>query len=262
VSEVGKGVSGWQRGDRVTAMPVLVPQGGRAGDNIGYSAAFPGAYGEYVVLSAPLLLRVPKTLPASVAALTEPCGVALHAVREAGLPAASNVLVMGAGPIGMLTMMWLKAEGHRVVITDPAPPRRELAASLGADAALDPSTETFAAQLNDVTGGPPAVVFECVGVQGTLQQAMELVARRGKVIVVGVCMLEDRIRPLLGINKHLTLQFVLGYAPPEFAEALDALASGKIDGSRVVTRTVSLEELPAAFPALGDPKDCKVVLEM
>ena len=89
---------------------------------------------------------------------------------------------------------------------------------------------------------------------------MELVSRRGRVIVVGVCMLEDRIRPLLAINKHLTLQFVLGYSPSEFSQALDALSAGTIPGKARVTRIVSLDELPAAFQALGDPTDCKVVL--
>ncbi|HEY7269039.1 MAG TPA: zinc-binding dehydrogenase [Dehalococcoidia bacterium] len=262
VVEAGKGVTSWQKGDRVASMPVLVPQDGRLGDNIGYSARFPGAYGEFVILSAPLLLRVPSSLSDRLAALTEPCGVALHAVREAALPPSSAVLVMGAGPIGMLTMLWLKAEGHRVVVSDPAPSRRDLASSLDADVVLDPSDDGFAASMTEALGAPPAVIFECVGVQGTLQQAMELVARRGRVIVVGVCMLEDRVRPLLAINKHLTLQFVLGYSPQEFAEALEALGSGKIDGSRVVTRTVSLDELPAAFASLGDPKDCKVVLEL
>jgi 2-desacetyl-2-hydroxyethyl bacteriochlorophyllide A dehydrogenase len=258
VVEVGEGVSGWQSGDRVTSMPILVPTEGRPASNIGYSSEYPGAYGECVVLSAPLLLRVPDGLADHVAALTEPCGVALHAVREAALPAESSVLVMGAGPIGLLTALWLKSDGHTVAISDPAAPRRDLARSLGIPNVLDPSAGDVASKLATA----PDVVFECVGVQGTLQQAMELVARRGRVIVVGVCMLEDRIRPLLAINKHLTFQFVLGYTPQEFAEALAALGAGKIPGEALVTRTVTLGDLPAAFQALGDPHDCKVVLHL
>jgi threonine dehydrogenase-like Zn-dependent dehydrogenase len=113
-------------------------------------------------------------------------------------------------------------------------------------------------------GGPvdaaPDVVFECVGVPGTLQQAIELVQVKGRVVVVGVCMEEDHIRPLMGINKQLTLQFVLGYTAPEYAEALQSFADGKIDTSPLVTRTVSLDELPATFSALADPRDCKVLV--
>jgi threonine dehydrogenase-like Zn-dependent dehydrogenase len=107
----------------------------------------------------------------------------------------------------------------------------------------------------------PPYVFECVGIEGTLQEAMALVARRGRVIVAGVCMVEDRIRPMLAINKHLTLQFVLGYSLEQFTESLGALADGSIDGTSIVTRTVRLDELPAAFASLSEPRDGKVVLE-
>jgi threonine dehydrogenase-like Zn-dependent dehydrogenase len=106
----------------------------------------------------------------------------------------------------------------------------------------------------------PSVVFECVGVQGTLQEAMSLVQARGTVVVAGVCMQEDKITPMVGINKQLTLRFVLGYTGPEFAEALQAFADGTLDTSPLVTRTISIDELPAAFNALADPTDCKVVV--
>lgn len=213
-----------------------------------------------MLLSAPLLLRVPDGVPDRIAATTEPCAVGLHAVREARVARDERVLIMGAGPIGLLVLLWLAHDGvRRVAVSEPAAARRALAARLGADLVLDPATEEVAARL-DQTGGPPRVIFECVGVEGTLQQAMTLAAPRGRVVVVGACMTEDRIRPLLGITKHLTLQFVLGYTPDEFAEALSAIGDGRVDPSPLVTRTVSLDELPAAFRALSDPTDCKVVL--
>lgn len=104
------------------------------------------------------------------------------------------------------------------------------------------------------------MVFECVGVEGTLRQAMELVARFGRVVVVGVCMKEDRIFPMVGINKQLTLRFVLGYSPAEYEEALQALGDGTVNSEPMVTRTVTLDELPSAFEALADPHDCKIVV--
>jgi threonine dehydrogenase-like Zn-dependent dehydrogenase len=169
--------------------------------------------------------------------------------------------VIGAGPIGLMTVLWLKQHGvEQVMVSEYAAPRRALAAQVGADLVLDPSTDDVAARLAEA-GGPPPVVFECVGVEGTLQLAMNLVAPRGRVIVVGVCMTEDRIRPMTGVNKHLTLQFVLGYTPDEYKEALASIADGRVDTSPLVTRCVSLDELPAAFHSLSDPKDCKVVLE-
>ncbi len=262
VVAAGPGAEAWTPGTRVVSVPVLpdseAPQGVHS---IGYSSRYPGAYGEYVIMAAPLLLRVPDGLPDRVAALTEPCAVALHAVRQARVQPEERVLIMGAGPIGLLTLLWLKRDGVKhVAVSEPAAPRRGLAARLGSDLTVDPATEDVAARLAE-TGDPPLVVFECVGVPGTLQQAMDLVGRRGRVVVVGVCMTEDRLMPMLGILKHLTVQFVLGYTRAEFAEALSALADGSIDPAPIITRTVTLAELPAAFRALGNPEDCKVVVE-
>lgn len=258
----GPGAEAWRPGTRVTSMPVLLdpaaPRGVRA---IGYSPGVPGGYGEYVVLSAPLLLPVPESLPDEVAALTEPCAVGLHAVRRASLEAGERVLVLGAGPIGLMTALWAKREGAgRVVVSEPAAARREMAQRLGADRVVDPQREDLRALVDEDHGEPCTLVFECVGSEGTLQEAMDLAPRDGRVVVVGACMTEDRIRPLVGIRKQLTLRFVLGYTPEEFAEALAALGRGEIDPRPMVTRRIGLDELAAVFAALASPEDGKVVV--
>ncbi|MES4792920.1 MAG: alcohol dehydrogenase, partial [Chloroflexota bacterium] len=145
--------------------------------------------------------------------------------------------------------------------TELSPERRELARQLGAALVIDPRTTPVLEAWQQAVGTPaPPVVFECIGVEGTLQQAMELVDRMGRVIVVGVCMQEDRILPLVGINKQLTLKFVLGYTPAEYAEALEALGKGTIDTSPMISRIIGLDDLPTAFAALANPKDCKIIV--
>jgi threonine dehydrogenase-like Zn-dependent dehydrogenase len=278
VLEAGPGAEEWKPGTRVTSMPVLLaPESPNGVLSVGYATEVPGAYSERVLLSAPLLLKVPDNVSDDVAATTEPCAVGLHAVRESRIQPSETALVMGAGPIGLMTLIWLKRQGVAyVAVSDPAAERPALAERMGADEVFDPRGADLAAALDaaigrrregsEGNGSPrpavraPDVVFECVGVPGTLQQAMELVNVRGRVVVVGVCMEEDRLRPLLGINKQLTLQFVLGYTPAEFAETLQAFADGLVDTSPLVTRHVTLDELPAAFASLADPKDCKVVV--
>ena len=262
VVEVGEGVDNWAPGARVTSMPVLVTPGTPTGfSSIGYSPDYPGAYGEYVLMSAAMLLKVPDGLPNDVAATTEPCAVGLHAVRQAKIQPGEHALVMGAGPIGLMTLLWLKHDGIKhVTVTDFAPGRRDLAKQHGADLVLDPQDSDVIDAISDACGGVPPVVFECVGVEGTLQQAMETVENNGRVVVVGVCMKEDKIMPMVGITKQLTLQFVLGYTPDEYAETLIALGEGSVDTRALITRRVSLDELPGAFAALADPFDCKVVV--
>lgn len=264
VVESGPGAEAWAAGTRVTSIPVLVaPQSPNGMLAIGYAAETPGAYGEFVRMSAPLLLRVPDNLPDEVAATTEPCAVGLHAVRQGKVAPNEHVVVMGAGPIGLMTLIWLKHDGVKhVTVSDYAPTRRALAAQLGADLVVDPKAQDVLQEVSRACGGAPPVVFECVGVEGTLSQAMELVERGGRVVVVGVCMKPDTIRPMVGITKQLTLQFVLGYTPEEYAETLAALGEGRVDTAPLVTRIVSLDELPAAFEALADPADCKIVLKL
>jgi 2-desacetyl-2-hydroxyethyl bacteriochlorophyllide A dehydrogenase len=263
VVEAGAGAEAWTPGTRVTCVPVVpAPSSPNGFLSIGYAPEIPGAYGEYVLLSAPLLLKVPDNVSDEVAATTEPCAVGLHAVRQAELRQKDHALVIGAGPIGLMTLLWLKKEGvGHVTVSDLAPTRRDLATKLGADLVLDPAATDVGAAVREAAGSLAPVVFECVGVPGTLELAMELVDRGGRVIVVGVCMLPDQIRPMVGINKQLTMRFVLGYTADEYAEALAALSDGSVDTSPLVTRTVSLDELPAAFAALADPRDCKVVLK-
>ena len=262
VVRAGPGAEAWEPGTRVTSIPVLPDPGTASGAiALGYSTRYPGAYAEYVILSAFLLQRVPDGVPDSAAATTEPCAVGLHAVREARMEPGERALVMGAGPIGLMTLLWLKKEGVRgVAVSEYAGPRRELARVLGADLVIDPAEGDVGGAFAGAFGAAPQVVFECVGVEGTLGQAMELVARSGRVVVVGVCMNEDRIFPMVGINKHLTVQFVLGYTPGEFTEALAALSDGSIETAPMVTRSVGLADLPAVFASRADPRDCKVVV--
>jgi len=252
VVECGPGVEGWPPGTRVSGIPIT-----------GYNPDLPGAYSEYVLMGAAALLHVPEKLSNRIAAMTEPCAVGLHAVRAAKMQRPEHALVMGAGPIGLMTLLWLKREGvAHVTVTDLVEPRRSLARQLGADLVVDPASEDVVDAVTRAAGSPPPVVFECVGVEGTLETAIEAVAPGGRVVVVGVCMREDRIRPLVAISQQVTLHFVLAYTPDEFAEALQALGDGSVNPSPMLTRVVSLDELPAAFQALSDPKDCKVMLEL
>ena len=278
VVEAGPGAETWTAGMRVTSMPVVPTTESPNGyQSIGYSPEIPGAYGEYIVMAAALLLPVADHISDEVAATTEPCAVGLHAVREAKLTPEDTALVMGAGPIGLMTLLWLKREGiPYVAVSDYSAERRELARVLGADDVFDPAAVNVAEALDAALPRPqgragesyggvaavaaPSVIFECVGVPGTLQQAIELIQVRGRIVVVGVCMEEDRITPLLGINKQATLTFVLGYTAAEYAETLQAFADGLVDPSPLVTRKVTLDELPATFAALADPRDCKVLV--
>ena len=107
-----------------------------------------------------------------------------------------------------------------------------------------------------------AVIFECVGVPGLLQQVFEAAPRDARIVVAGVCMEPDRIEPFFGIVKELSVQFVLGYTPEEFARSLRLLAEGEVDAASLITAKVGLDGVKGAFEALGNPEHhTKIVVE-
>jgi threonine dehydrogenase-like Zn-dependent dehydrogenase len=98
------------------------------------------------------------------------------------------------------------------------------------------------------------VVFECVGVPGILDGVITNAPLFSRVVVVGVCMTPDTIRPTMAINKEIDLRFVVGYTPLEFRDTLHMLADGKVNPAPLVTGTVGLSGVDDAFDALSDPE--------
>ena len=194
---------------------------------------------------------------------------------------------VGLAVIGMLKASGVRT----VIASDFSAARRALATRLGADVVVDPAAVSpFASatdhghltsapevfdlavgtmdklrriplvpwhriwQLADATGlATPKhpVIFECVGVPGVIDQLMSTAPLFSRIVVVGVCMQPDKIRPAMAINKEIDLRFVLGYTPAEFRESLHLLADGKVNAQPVVTATVGLGGVDAAFSALG-----------
>ena len=258
-------------GTRVCSRPTLLRATGP--QSIGYSNDNPGGYGEYMRLSEALLLPVPNGLSTEHAALTEPMAVGVHAVAKAGLEPDDAPLVIGCGPVGLAVIAALRLAGVRpIVAADFSQRRRDLAVALGADVVVDPAATTpwqswrEAAVYRDASRAPvlppwlpgpavrPAVVFECVGVPGVLDQVMVAAPRGTRIVVVGVCMEPDTIHPLIGIGKELNLQFVLGYTPEEFAATLGHIAEGAIPAAPLITGTVGIDGVAGAFEALASPE--------
>lgn len=245
-------------GTRVCSMPVMLEADGPKG--MGYSNTYVGGYAERMLLSAPMLLEVPNGLSTDHAALTEPLAVGVHAVEKGALTGDEAPLVVGCGPVGLAVIAALRLKGIRpIVAADFSATRRELAVKMGADIVVDPSTEDPYAKL---APGKRAAIFECVGVPGVLQQMFEKVPRDARVVVVGVCMEPDTIEPMFGIVKELSLQFVLGYTPEEFARSLRLLAEGEVDAPALITGKVGLNGVKEAFAELGNPeRQTKILVE-
>jgi threonine dehydrogenase-like Zn-dependent dehydrogenase len=262
VLDYGPGTDGAVKpGRRAVSMPLVFRPTGVQG--VGYSNEVPGGYGELMVLSASLLLEVPNGLPTEHAAMTEPMAVGVHAVEKARLDAGDAAMVFGCGPVGLAVIAALRLKGvEPIVAGDFSPMRRTLAARMGAHVVVDPKERRLIDVYREAADLRPAAVFECVGVPGVLQDVMRQAPQGAKIVVAGVCMEDDTIRPMHGINKELSVQFVLGYGPLEFADTLGALAEGRIDVAPLVTGKVGAGQVPQAFRDLANPeRHAKIIVE-
>ncbi|CPR10963.1 dehydrogenase [Mycobacterium bohemicum DSM 44277] len=281
-----------RRGTPVDALPLL--RRGKEVHGIGLSTLAPGAYAEQLLVERSLTLPVPNGLRPEVAALTEPMAVGWHAVRRGEVKKGDVAIVIGCGPIGLAVICMLKAHGVRTVIaSDFSAGRRALATACGADVVVDPAQESpytteagrdhlqgileafdlavgtleklqrlrlpwwhvwRAAEAAGAATPKHPIVFECVGVPGIIDGIIASAPLYSRIVVVGVCMGSDRIRPAMAINKETDLRFVLGYTPLEFRDTLHMLADGKVNVSPLITGTVGLSGVAAAFDALGDPE--------
>ena len=286
-------------GAPVVALPLL--RGAQGIDPVGLSADAPGAYAEQVLVQESLMLQVPNGLPPDVAALTEPMAVAWHAVRRGEVRKRTVAIVIGCGPVGLGVILCLKAKGvETVVAADFSPGRRALARACGAEIVVDPaeSSPYAAAEGHDLLTDAPAafelavgtreklerlpigwwhlwrlgealgagpkypVIFECVGAPGVIESIIQGAPLFSRVVVVGVCVGADQINPAMAINKEIDLRFVLAYTPLEFRDTLRALSEGKLDPRPLITGTVGLGGVDAAFAALGDPEaHAKVLID-
>lgn len=261
VVEVGPDVERLAVGDVVVSMPVAFDADGLHA--VGFSNRYPGGYAEHMVLNELLAIKVPEGLPHRLAAMTEPLAVGVHAVAKSGIEHGESAIVLGLGPVGLACIADLTMRGIGPVVgADFSPRRRALAEHLGCDVVVDPAVEEPIAAWRAVAGSTTPVIFEAVGVPGMIEQAMRMAPRHARVLVVGACMQEDRIHPMLGIGKELTVQFALGYEPHEFSGALDAIADGRVDLAPLITGVVDVDGVPGAFEALGNPDDhAKILVE-
>ncbi len=279
-------------GTHVVALPLL--RGSQGIDTVGLSAHAPGAYADELLVEESLMLPVTNGLPPDVSALTEPMAVAWHAVRRGEVGKRDVAIVIGCGPVGLAVILLLKAQGVRTVVaSDFSSGRRALANTCGADVVIDPaqnSPYTAAGadkHLNDlpaalelavgaverlqrvpggwwhawrlgdrlgVTTPKHPVIFECVGVPGVIDDIIGGAPLFSRVVVVGVCVGKDQITPAMAVNKELDLRFAIGYTPLEFRDTLHMLAEGQVDPRPLLTGTVGLEGVDAAFAVLADPE--------
>ncbi len=274
IVECGAEVRGWSVGDGVTALPLHacsrcdacdagLPGLCRTGMFTGTSPLAQGAYAQYVTARAAMLQPLPAGVGFDEGAMVEPLAVAHHAVAMADLSAADDVLVIGAGPIGVAVALFARLAGARnVVVSERFADRRALAIEAGATATIDPGAGPVDTAFAVIANRAPPVIFECVGVPGLIQQCIDLAGIRGRVVVAGACFHDDAIKPVAALGKEVSLRFSQCYTERDFDAVIGAIAAGRANPEPLHTRTIGFDALPAAFEGLRKPSaDCKILID-
>ncbi len=221
-----------------------------------------GGYAQYAAVEAHQCRRLPWGISAADGALAEPLAVGLHGLSQSGLKPGDTVLIVGAGAIGLAVAFWARRQGARkVVLADLTDLQAERAMSLGATGFVI-SDEEVANKVAMACDGLPDIVFECVGRPGLIDHTISLVRPRGKVVVLGLCTAPDHLDSFRAISKEVTIVMSVFFNMHEFANAIDALDSGRFAPQNLISDVVSLSDLPPAFEALRKrTTQCKVLVD-
>jgi (R,R)-butanediol dehydrogenase / meso-butanediol dehydrogenase / diacetyl reductase len=260
ISELGSGVEGWHPGDRVTVLPMVAcghcyacraghPNLCENGISHGPGLGRQGAYAEAVVVPEAMLRRLPESVSDAHGALTEPLAVAIRGIKLSGATPDEGVCVLGAGPIGVMTGIGLRARGfERVVVVEPNQGRRGILERLGFVAvAPDAADEAVPAALG---GALPTVVIDCTGHPSGVPLAVDLLPPAGCLVVVGIPNDPVALSLITLAMKEIVMRGSLAYSDEDFAEALDHIAGGRVPCDEVIT-IADLEDAGAWFADLG-----------
>ena len=211
-----------------------------------------GGLAEFVSVPVSCVYPVPEGLSVEDGCLAEPMAVAIHGVdRGGGVSPGEDAVVIGLGPIGLLTVAALRARGAGTITgVDPVEVRRRLAKQLGADTVV-PSVATAPTDV--------PLVFECTGRPDVLQEATNLTAAGGRVVLLGVPIGEATVMPLPWVAREISVVGSIASGPEDFVAAATMLAADP-GIAAIITRRVPLDDVPAVFEELvTSPADGKIV---
>jgi (R,R)-butanediol dehydrogenase / meso-butanediol dehydrogenase / diacetyl reductase len=269
IVELGSAVTEWQLGDPVTVMPLdwcgKCPACRAGNSHICQNLNFvgidsPGSMCESWTVPASLLVRLPADLPLDRAALVEPTAVAVHDVRRSGLVAGEKAVVVGGGPVGLLIACVATGVGAEVVVVELDATRRQVATQLGLRV-LDPAATDVAAFVQEWTETAGAqVVFEVSGSAPGVTMAVDLLAVRGRLVVVGIHPVPREVSLHRVFWRELSLIGARVYQRTDFEEAVRLVHSGQVPADLLISRVVPIEQVADAFTALETGGVVKVLV--
>ena len=276
IVEVAADVKNFKPGDRVAVEPgytcrkCVYCKTGRYNlcPDVTFMATPPidGAYVEYVAWPADFVFRLPDNMTYDHGALMEPLAVGMHAVRRSRLKSGEPVIILGAGTIGLVTLLAAKAAGAgEIIVADLEDVRLRMAQKLGATKIINASQENTLEVVKDLTQGfGMEVVFETAGSVPTTQQTIALAARGGRIVWVGLAGQDTFPMPVLAaIDKEVDIMGIFRYANV-YPYAIQLVSTGRINIDPLVTHRYGLNQVTEALNVAYERRDgaVKVIVDI
>ena len=224
-----------------------------------------GGFCEYGVAPASSLRNVSDNVSFEEATFAEPLACCINGISRSRVRLGDDVLVLGAGPIGLLHLQLALLLGARVIVSEPVAVRRDMASQLGAHDLIDPSVEDLPARVLDLTEGRGAqAVIVAVGVPAAIVQALQVAANCGSVnVFAGVYpTAEIVLDPNVIHYKQLTVTGSHDFTPHHFRTALKLIRYRMVKVAPLISHVIPLEHAREAFDLVADKKGSKVVVRM
>jgi threonine dehydrogenase-like Zn-dependent dehydrogenase len=225
----------------------------------------PGAYAPLVAVPAAQCFPLPDGVSETAGALTEPLACAVRAVARSGAQPGDALLVLGAGPIGLCCVAAARAAGiERILISDSASSRLEMAQRWGAEATANARVDDVVARAGEYMPGGVPYAIDAVGTGATRTQALRAVAPGGRAVFIGLHDEESTLHFNYLVRQEIDIAGTFAYTSRDFARALDMIVSGQVAPAPDWLEERDLADGPAAFEELlaGTARAAKIVLRV
>jgi L-iditol 2-dehydrogenase len=226
----------------------------------------PGGFSEYMLLDAYQLYPAVGDVPFIESCLSEPLSCVLRSIKKAQVQAADNVVIIGAGIMGLLHLTMLQRLGARVFVSEPNPVRAAKARELGALGTIDPTKENFVEKVKALTAGRGAdVIVAAIGVAPAIQEAINAVGKGGRLMVYASVQPRGStitIDPNLFHNKEIVLTGTVSQDHEDFLQAVSLLTTRTVDVRPLITNVFPFAQLREALEAALNGNNYRVVVTM
>ena len=206
-----------------------------------------GGMAEYYCHPADMLIKIPEGMTWEQAAMAEPLTISLHGIHRGGLKAGEFCAIYGAGPIGLVAGMVAEAYGAHAIVIDLVQERLDFAKKVGIEYVINSGKEDPVAKVAEITGGMMAQqVMECTGANPCVRGCLDLVSNAGRITLTGWPKKETSLPTDVITKKEVDIRGARTSAG-EFQEALELIATKRVDMDQILTKTVTMDEAPATI---------------